>query len=85
MLLYCGKEKYNNHSVLLDYIYIYFYFRATLRVKEILQLSKKIDFDFLMIFDSTELPQSKNVYLEKNVCVCTAWVCVCLTAADRRA
>ena len=32
---------------------------------------KKFDFDFLMIFGSTSLPQSKNVFQKKmSVCVC---------------
>ena len=39
-----------------------FYFRATLGVKEVLQSSKKFNFDFFMIFYSTSLPQSKNVF-----------------------
>ena len=36
---------------------------------------EKTDFGFLMIFDSTSLPKSKNVFW-KNVCVC---VSVCLS------
>ena len=40
----------------------HFYFRATLGVKEVLQSSKNSTSIFFMIFGSTPLPQSKNVF-----------------------
>ena len=43
---------------------INFYYRETLGVKEVgpIAIVKKFDFDFLMIFDSTSLPQFKNMF-----------------------
>ena len=40
----------------------HFYFRATLGVKELLQSSKNSTSIFFMIFSSTSLAQSKNVF-----------------------
>ena len=41
---------------------------------------KKFDFDFFMIFGSTSLPQSKNVFYKKCLCVCPS---VCLSVRRR--
>ena len=50
---------------------------------------KIFDLDFLVIFQSTSLPQSKNVFYKKCVCVCVCLcvcvcVCVCMTVDERR-
>ena len=62
----------------------FIYFRATLGVKEVLQSSKNLTSIFFMIFGSTSLPQSKNVFQKKclYVCVCVC-VCVCLSVRRR--
>ena len=39
-----------------------FYFRATLRGEGSIAIVKIFDFDFFMIFHSTSLPESKNVF-----------------------
>ena len=47
---------------------------------------KIFDFDFLMIFHSTSLPESKMCFRKKCLCVCVCvCVSVCVTVAERRA
>ena len=61
---------------------MYFYFRATLGVKGSIAIVKKFDIDFFMIFGSPSLPESKNVFYKKCLCV-RVRVClsVCLIVA----
>ena len=40
----------------------YFYFRAALKSEGNIAIVKKFDFDFLIIFASTSLQRSKNVF-----------------------
>ena len=65
-----------------------FFLSSDIRSEGSITIVKIFDYHFLMIFDSTSLPQSKNVFQKKCVCVCVC-VCVCLsvcvTVAERRA
>ena len=57
-----------------------FLLSSDIRGEGSIAIVKKFDFNFLMIFDSTSLPQSRNVC----VCVCAcARACVCVCERER--
>ena len=57
-----------------------FLLSSDIRSEGSIAIVKKFDFEFLMIFHSTSLPKSKNVFWKKCLCVCVCvCVCVCLS------
>ena len=53
-----------------------FLLSSDIRSEGSIAIVKIFDFDFLVIFHSTSLPESKNVFQKKCVCVCVS-VCPC--------
>ena len=52
------------------YDYNRFLLSSGIKSEGSIAIIKKFYFDFFMVFDSTSLPQSKNVFQKKCVCVC---------------
>ena len=56
------KDPHPNGNLAPFFCRFHFYFRATIRSEGSIEIVKKFDFDFFYYFDSTSLPQSKNVF-----------------------
>ena len=79
-LLYINVHKQSTELQMNVTSNINFYFRATLGVKEVLQSSKFSTLIFWRFIHSTSLPESRNVFQKKCVCVCVCLcVCVCVS------
>ena len=62
---------------------IYLFTLERLSSEGSIAIVKKIDFDYLKVFDSISLPHTKKVFEKMCVCVCVcvcARVCVCVCA-----
>ena len=71
-----------------------FLLSSDIRSEGSIAIVKKIDLDYLMVYDSISLPHPKMCFIKLCVCVCVCvcvslCVCVCLsvcvTVAERRA